>query len=253
MAEAARQLYAMGYHYLAVGGMVPLRASEIMQCLGAIRETVPPQTKLHILGFAKADQIASFLPYGITSFDTTSPLIRAFKDAKSNYYLREPSGGLRYYTAIRVPQSIENRKLQNLVKQGRFRAEELTKLESGALRALREYDRTGIEIGPVLDAVMAYSAPLFLGLRWCDATASAELTLLRQRYQRTLEDRPWKKCACPICRAISIEVVIFRASNRNKRRGIHNLGVFKHLVDDLEKLEPNERIDLFSDTRSAVA
>ncbi|TGS35558.1 hypothetical protein EN825_35160, partial [Mesorhizobium sp. M8A.F.Ca.ET.182.01.1.1] len=56
---------------------------------------------------------------------------------------------------------------------------------------------------------------------------------LRERYKRTLVDRPWKKCSCAICSALSIEVVLFRASNRNKRRGIHNLGVYNALVDQL--------------------
>jgi hypothetical protein len=43
--------------------------------------------------------------------------------------------------------------------------------------------------------------------------------------QRTLED-----CDCAVCRDIGVEVIIFRSSNRNKRRGMHNLGVYhRHL------------------------
>ena len=68
-----------GLHYLAVGGTVPLKAPQIKAALRAIRDAVPTETRLHILGFAKADEIESFAPFGITSFDTTSPLIRAFK------------------------------------------------------------------------------------------------------------------------------------------------------------------------------
>ena len=49
-------------------------------------------------------------------------------------------------------------------------------------------------------------------------------------YTETLEARPWKSCTCTVCKEIGIEVIIFRGSNRNKRRGIHNLDVFyKHL------------------------
>jgi hypothetical protein len=102
----------MGYDYLALGGTVPLKAPQIKACLRAIRDAVPSTTRLHILGFAKANDIESFLPFRITSFDTTSPLIRAFKDAKANYYLPGADGGLDYYTAIRVPQALENPKLQ---------------------------------------------------------------------------------------------------------------------------------------------
>jgi hypothetical protein len=31
--------------------------------------------------------------YGVTSFDTTSPLLRAFKDAWKNYWVRAAEGG----------------------------------------------------------------------------------------------------------------------------------------------------------------
>jgi hypothetical protein len=56
---------------------------------------------------------------------------------------------------------------------------------------------------------------------------------LGQGYRETLSDRPWEGCACSICSSAGIEVMLFRASNRNKRRGIHNLGVYKHIVEDL--------------------
>ena len=108
MAEAARLLVAMGYDYLALGGTVPLKTPQIKAAVDAIRSKIPAKTRLHILGFAKAEEIEQFTSSGITSFDTTSPLIRAFKDAKSNYYMREPGRGMRYYTAVRVPQALEN-------------------------------------------------------------------------------------------------------------------------------------------------
>ena len=48
--------------------------------------------------------------------------------------------------------------------------------------------------------------------------------------KRTLEDKPWKHCDCEVCRSIGVDVIIFRSSNRNKRRGFHNLGVYhRHL------------------------
>src|SRR3546814_7677338 len=115
---AARRLVAMCYNYLAVGGTVPLKSPQIKACLRAIRDVVPATTRLHILGFAKADEIETFSPFAITSFDTTSPLIRAFKDAKANYYLPGSNGRLAYYTAIRVPQALENTKLIRLAKTG---------------------------------------------------------------------------------------------------------------------------------------
>lgn len=233
MAEAARRLCVMGYDYLALGGTVPLKASQIKACLRAIQDAVPSRTRLHILGFAKADDIESFLPFRLTSFDTTSPLIRAFKDAKSNYYLPSPDGGLIYYTAIRVPQALENPKLLRLVKRGALNQERLVDLERSALGALRRYDNDELDIASTLEAVLAYAAPATLGASLDELPGASSAADLRKRYFRTLYDRPWKNCSCAVCRALSIEVVIFRASNRNKRRGIHNLLVYKQLIEGL--------------------
>jgi hypothetical protein len=251
MAEAARRLCKMGYRYLAVGGTVTLRTAQIKACLRAVRDVIPPDVDLHVLGFAKADDLAEFGPFRITSFDTTSPLLRAFKDEKSNYYLRRADGRLDYYTALRVPQAIENTKLLRLAKRGAWRQEDLLALERQALSALRAYDREETSLEEALDAVIAYSTPVMLEDEQ-GAGSSKKLAELRARYGRTLRDRPWKACPCAVCRQASIEVVLFRASNRNKRRGIHNLGVFKALVDDLPNMEPNDtdgQLDFFSRPR----
>jgi hypothetical protein len=234
MAESARRLVAMGYSYLAIGGMAVLKSPEIKICLQAIREAIPASIRLHILGFAKAEDIGSFHGYDIASFDTTSPLLRAFKDAKHNYFLPGSGLGLRYFTAIRVPQAIENPKLQRAVKMGLFRAEDLVRMETAALGALRAFDRGESSIEETLHNVLVYNAPLVEGKNYADSKHSPRLAQLSARYRETLTERPWKQCGCAICKAASIEVIIFRGSNRNKRRGIHNLAVYK---DHIERLD----------------
>lgn len=235
MAEAARRLVAMGYQYLAVGGMVPLQSPQIQQCLEAIRSSVPTKIQLHILGFAKANDLPSFVPYDITSFDTTSPLIRAFKDTKENYYLPVGQQKLRYFTAIRVPQSTVNLRLNRLVKRGVFHSEDLTAMEKHALQLLRAYDDGESDLHETLEAVMNYNAPFIMEKPYEEVKNASKLRTLKSRYQETLSERPWKKCQCSICQQISIEVIIFRAANRNRRRGIHNLSVFSGLVDTITK------------------
>jgi hypothetical protein len=247
MAEAGRRLVAMGYDYLAVGGMVPLKSDQIKTVLQAIRDVIPAHVRLHILGFAKANEIASFTPFGITSFDTTSPLIRAFKDAKQNYFVRTGPGRLKYYTAIRVPQSIENLQLQRLVREGAFRAEDLTRLENEALGALRGYAAApSADVDAVLEPVLRYNAILATGQTYEAVRDTPTMTRLAGAYRETLSDRPWEGCGCEICRRAGIEVLLFRASNRNKRRGIHNLAVYNHIVEDLTvQLEgANDEADL---------
>jgi hypothetical protein len=232
MAEAARQLKAMGYDYLAIGGMVPLKSDQIKRCLQAIRDAVG-DVQMHVLGFAKANEIGSFSEFNITSFDTTSPLIRAFKDAKQNYFVRTGAETLEYYTALRVPQSIENLRLQRLVREGAFRAEDLTQLETEALSAVRAFDRRECGVDEVLTPVLRYNAVIATDRAYEDVAETPTMRKLEVAYRRTLEDRPWEKCSCAICNDARIEVALFRASNRNKRRGIHNLGVFKTIVEDI--------------------
>lgn len=234
MAEAARRLVAMGYDYLALGGMVPLKAPEIAECVRAIRDVVPNSTRLHILGFAKAEHIDDFRPLNVTSFDSTSPLIRAFKDGKQNYYMPGSGTGLRYYTAIRVPQSIENPRLQRAVKKGLFRAEDLTRLEKQALITLRAYDDGSADLAEAVSAAVTYGAVLVAEKPYEDCADTVPIKQLASRYEQTLAEKPWKECPCAICRQASIEVVIFRGSNRNKRRGMHNLAVYKSHLERLE-------------------
>lgn len=233
IAEASRQLCAMGYDYLAVGGLVPLKAAQIHKIIQAIRDAVPLNTRIHLLGFAKADVIAEFVRYNITSFDTTSPLIRAFKDDKKNYYALNDSGEISYSTAIRVPQATENSRLQRAAKEGKINQEELQALETTSLAKLRAFDRGTASIDETLEAVISYN--VFLESSLHDNTENRDKLAkkLEPLYRNTLQTQPWKKCGCPICKQIGIEVIIFRGSNRNRRRGMHNLFVYHNRIKQL--------------------
>ena len=77
MAGASAELVKMGYKYLALGGMVPLKAEQIMSALKAVRSAISEDVKIHILGFAKADDVQNFGGKGLDSVDTPSPLLRS--------------------------------------------------------------------------------------------------------------------------------------------------------------------------------
>ncbi len=83
---------------------------------------------------------------------------------------------------------------------------------------------------------LEYAVPAEFGAAIEHLPVSGSIESLRERYSRTLTDRPWRRCGCPICRDLGIEVAIFRATNRNKRRGFHNLGVFR---DHVSRHYPN--------------
>ncbi|ELZ52290.1 hypothetical protein C465_02071 [Halorubrum distributum JCM 9100] len=60
---------------------------------------------------------------------------------------------------------------------------------------------------------------------------------LLDEYQKTLHERPWETCDCPICHEHGIEVCIFRGNDRNRRRGFHNTRRFyDEFEDELPKI-----------------
>ncbi|QFT22655.1 queuine tRNA-ribosyltransferase [Pseudomonas sp. THAF187a] len=236
MAAAAKSLEDMGYRYLAIGGLVPLKVEQIHEVLKELRASIKAETNIHLLGFAKAERIHEFTNYGITSFDSTSPLIRAFKDAKSNYYLENTTSKLDYYTAIRIPQAIENPKLMQGIKRGVLSAEALQEKEAIALQTLRDYDKGLADYEATISALSNYLRLTLSGSIASTEELEKEVAKSIRLIRPTLIDKPWKKCQCSICQSAGVETIIFRASNRNKRRGFHNLGVYhRHLQRTLEK------------------
>jgi hypothetical protein len=199
----------MGYQRIALGGMVPLKTGEILACVRAVDDIRRATTQLHLLGISRCDTISAFASHGVTSFDSTSPFRQAFKDDHDNYYTLD-----RAYTALRVPQVDGNTKLKTRIRAGRVGQAAALDLEQACLRLLRAYDAGTTPLTPVLDALRGYDE-LFDGR--CDRTDA---------YRELLNDRPWQHCPCGICDTVGIDVAIFRGSERNKRRGFHNLFVF---------------------------
>lgn len=209
-AQAVAVLQRIGYRRIALGGMVPLKSPQILNCLRAVDDIRSTDTQLHLLGISRCDDVRVFATHGVTSFDSTSPFRQAFKDEHDNYYTPD-----RTYVAVRVPQVDGNTKLKNRIRAGEVNQGQAIKLERAALELLRRYDRDTIGVEPVLEALYDYS------LLWNGKTDRTE------QYRTTLSDRPWRQCPCNICRTVGIEAVLFRGSERNKRRGFHNLYVFE--------------------------
>lgn len=107
-------------------------------------------------------------------------------------------------------------------------------MEMSALTSLRAFDRGEAEVEETLAAVLRYNAALVEQRPFEDCEDSKTMVQLAERYRATLNEKPWTQCSCAICQTASIEVIIFRGSNRNKRRGIHNLSVFKDHIDRLD-------------------
>lgn len=209
-AAAVKALQRMGYQRIALGGMVPLKTDAVLACLETIDEIRRPATQLHLLGITRCDNAEAFTASGVTSFDSTSPFRQSFKDDKDNYYALD-----RTYVALRVPQVDGNPKLKGRIRAGEIRQESAITLERRCLHALRRYDNGEIGAKTALRALTAY-----------DELCGGEKDRTNA-YSETLEDRPWRRCDCGICDKVGIDVMLFRGSERNKRRGFHNLHVFR--------------------------
>lgn len=232
MADMAVDLVKMGYNYLALGGLVPVGVRDIHQVLEAVRRKIPLDTRIHILGFAKANYLHEFLRYNITSFDTTSPLIQAFKDSRQNYWTQEGSK-VGHYTAIKIPQVHANNRLKNMVRMGVFSQEFIISKEIAALQAVWAYGNGKLDLEATLKTVRDYTRITLWTEKINDASLDQKTDQLMDRYRDTLYNKPWEKCNCRVCREIGVDVIIFRSSNRNKRRGIHNLYIFNNYVKNV--------------------
>lgn len=223
-ADAVTRLQRMGYRYIAIGGMVPLKTPEILTTLAAVDSVRRKDTMLHLLGVTRTEHVEAFSRYGVVSFDTTSAFRRAFKDATDNYFVQS-----RAYTALRVPQVQGNRPLEKLIVAGKVNQAEARELERACLNAIRGFDRKRVTVSDVLSVLLQYE-------NLYDGERDDRL----ERYRETLTDRPWSSCACDICKVVGVEVIIFRGSERNKRRGFHNLRVlYDRLHSELARTNGN--------------
>ena len=224
-AKAVKDLICMGYKYIALGGLARAKDEEILEVLKAVHPHLVVNVRMHLFGVARVSNISAFRHLGVTSCDSATYLRKAWLSADANYHTLS---GTRY-AAIRVPpvQGYSVR-IKQVLKAGIADLETLKKLESEAMKALRQFDVGERSLEDVLHAVLAYDELMELPrnnevLEEAQARRRAKHERL---YRVLLEAQPWKACDCPMCRETGIEIVIFRKNNRNRRRGFHNTYVF---------------------------
>jgi hypothetical protein len=216
-ARSIRELVGMGYDYIGIGSLVQYNSKEILSILEAIKPELEG-AKLHLFGVLRPSYLSKFENLGVVSFDSASYLRKAWLRSGQNYLTRDN----KWYAAIRVPYSDNLIMRKNSEKMG-ISEKELLALEQKAIQSLRMFDSGKMSLEKTLHAVMKYDKLL--------TRNSDDGFNLEQRYRKTLENRPWEKCTCDICKRMKIDVLIFRGSNRNKRRGFHNTWTFKQTLD----------------------
>jgi hypothetical protein len=207
-ADSVRALQDLGYQRIALGGMVPLKTSQILASLTAIAEVLKNDTQLHLLGITRIDSMDSFADLGVTSFDSTSAFRQAFMDDRKNFHTAD-----RAYVAIRVPQVDGNPTLKRAILAGNVSQKEAISAERETLKALRAFDGSHSSRRACLERLSEYE-----GI--CQSKKSYV-----GAYEETLSAAPWTRCPCKICHDHGVEIAIFRGTERNKRRGFHNMSV----------------------------
>lgn len=218
--NSVKALKDMGYEHITIGGIVTLNSKQICELLDDIHTQAPGNYGLHLLGIGREEIIPHLAKRNVISIDSTTPLKQSFLNEKRNYRLNGET-----YCAIRIPQSCSNTRVKNAIASGKIKQDQVSRLERNALCAVRMYGKRQLGLEDTIKAINDYEQLVF-----------SRDSYLSSEYRRTLQDRPWEKCNCNICKHIGVEGLIFRGSERNKRRAFHNLQDFyKNLVQSDEE------------------
>lgn len=227
-AQSVSALLKMGYTYIALGGLARSPAEGILQVLQSVRETIDSITtcssdvQIHLFGVAKLSLLSAMKKYQVSSIDSASYLRKAWLRSGQNYLGADG----KWYAAVRVPQSY-NYKVREYIATNGKSLTEVEAQERRCLETLEIYDREGLsanEFNEMLDQIVEYDT--YLLRAGDDGQSLRDAKISSETYRRTLEAKPWKECSCEICRALGVHVLIFRGTNRNKRRGFHNTWTF---------------------------
>lgn len=221
--EAVQHLIDLGYTRVALGGLARENSENIYQILKALSPIIPnSEFRLHLFGVARDMRtMYAFHKLGVTSFDSASPLRRAWLGSGHNYHTVEGE----HFTAIRIPEAKETAgRVKRMLLEGKGEFEQYKALEQEALGALREFSHRSITIDEALDKILRY-----------DELLGEKRESHEAMYREVLERAPWEHCECVICKEIGIDVVVFRGNNRNRRRGFHNTFAYYNQVKKLRQ------------------
>jgi hypothetical protein len=197
--RSLEKLYRVGFRHFAVGGLAKRDNEFILRLVNALKKVLRgfrDVEKIHMLGIARISVIPllkDLLDYvDEVSFDNATFLRMSWVRTVGNYVMSDG----RVYTSIRIIGD-----------------------EHELLNLLMRYDEGSLGLEELLKTLKSYLAKI-------------GDTHYLPYYVATLRDRPWRECGCDICRALGINVVIFRGNNRNRSRGFHNVYVFSRLLKE---------------------
>jgi len=163
-AAAAKQLVAMGYEYIALGGLVRTPTTEVLRLLEKVHPVVPSHVQMHLFGLARINAMDAFAKLGVTSVDSASLLRRAWMGTGQNYL----SSDGEFYAAIRIPESGKSFRAKRMVSEERASLEKVESMDRACLDAMKRFDQGQMGVEAVLDVSghAAGSIPRAAGSTW---------------------------------------------------------------------------------------
>lgn len=224
--RCAEELIDYGFDYIALGGLVRSNSDDIAEIVREVGSMIKEKEeenerniKVHGFGIARDDLFNLMERNNFTSFDSATYLRRAWLSKKNNYHLNGEA-----YSAVRIrynnPYSNDTTEEEKEILQ-KFEnyAEGESDLDANDLiKILKEHEEDLKDEGKI------------------KKTTFENLANAEEEYRRTLEEKPWEDCECPVCENQGIHVCIFRGNERNMRRGFHNVyNFYKNLSGSDQK------------------
>ena len=224
-ADFASEYVKWGYKHIALGGLVRRQDADILEIVAAVRGALQEHTRgedeniwVHLFGILRPHLQPIFRDLGVSSFDSASYLRKAWSSPTRSYLTA--SG--KWYGSIRVPFSTSKAMREIAASDPKFSNNgAMQELEKECLTNLKRFDDKEISEQEVLKNINEYSALL---------QRKGTYNHFSERHRELLDERPWEKCKCKVCKDAKINIVVFRGANRNRRRGFHNTWVFYHKI-----------------------
>ncbi|CAK3416704.1 tRNA-guanine(15) transglycosylase-like domain-containing protein [Vibrio crassostreae] len=259
--RSVKELQNIGYRRITIGGMIKSKTDELLELLESLSEIREPDTQFHLLGICRFQNIPAYIKAGVTSADSTSPLMQGLKGGKY-YSVNSESTSFDESLMIRVRQCDHDNVQKHIDKHrdelrqhitelqanGEFDIdlsntalsinECIKRLEVDCLKKLQQYDDTGLDLDSTLKALVAYEKVTNENYLPSNLTGSKLAPLKRNeiKYREFLNAREWRQCTCGICKG-GLMNIVFRSNQSNRRRGIHNLAIVtKHKNQMLESI-----------------
>ena len=244
-------LYELGYEYLCIGGLVGVNRKNIkhsndLTVINLLRKLAPKFTKfkkIHIFGRGNLEYFKHYIESGVTQFDNNI-MRKSWTDEKRSYQIFDKNRKtLINYTTIRI-RLIDRR-------MG------ISKEEQVVFNKLNDFDNNRILKEDLISTLKKYNE-FYRNFKIEEfseklkTNPNSKLLLKKYNYykknsllfnqvliENLLNDKPWEKCECDLCKKYEIHICVFRRRMRNTLRAFHN--VYNYYLN-LDAVRANDRL-----------